>query len=186
MIAGLVLAGGRSTRFGSEKAIASLNGRTLMEWALDALRPHCGAVAVSARLTSGAAGLASRLGVPIVEDAAGAPDGPLAGIAAGLRWASARGAEHLATLPCDMPHAPADLIPRLAGARGEAFAAFATTAEGPHPLCAVWSVDLLGALESELARGHPAVRRFLGDIGAVAIPFEDAAAFANLNRPGDG
>lgn len=186
MIAGLVLAGGRSSRFGSEKAVAPLNDRTLMEWALDALRPHCDAVAVSARPASGAAGLASRLGLPVLEDAAGAPDGPLAGVAAGLRWALARGADHLATLPCDMPHAPADLVPRLAGARGEAFAAFATTREGPYPLCAVWSVDLLGALESELARGHPAVRRFLGDVGAVAVPFEDAAAFANLNRPVDG
>lgn len=183
MIAGLVLAGGRSTRFGSEKAIAPLNDRTLMEWTLDALRPHCGAVAVSARSTSGAAGLASRLGLMVLEDAVGAPDGPLAGIAAGLRWASARGAEHLATLPCDMPHAPADMVPRLAGAQGEAFAAFATTAEGAHPLCAIWSVDLLGALESELARGHPAVRGFLADIGAVAVTFEDGAAFANLNRP---
>jgi len=186
MIAGLVLAGGRSSRFGSEKAVAPLNDRTLMEWALDALRPHCDAVAVSARPASGAAGLASRLGLPVLEDAAGAPDGPLAGVAAGLRWALARGADHLATLPCDMPHAPADMVPRLAGARGEAFAAFATTREGPYPLCAVWSVDLLGALEFELARGHPAVRRFLGDVGAVAVPFEDAAAFANMNRPVDG
>lgn len=183
MIAGLVLAGGKSTRFGSEKAIAPLDDRTLMEWALDALRPHCDAVAVSARPTSGAADLASRMGLPIIEDAPGAPDGPLAGVAAGLRWAMCQGAEHLATLPCDMPHAPADLIPRLVEARGEAFAAFATTDDGVHPLCALWSVDLLGALESELARGHPAVRGFLADVGAVAVPFEDAAAFANLNRP---
>lgn len=186
MIGGLVLAGGRSTRFGSEKAIAPLNDRTLMEWAIEALRPHCRALAVSARPASGAAGLAARLGLPVIEDAAGAPDGPLAGIAAGLRWASALGADHLATLPCDMPHAPVDLVPRLVEARGEAFAAFATTPEGPHPLCALWSIDLLGALESELARGHPAVRGFLADIGAVAVPFEDAAAFANLNRPDAG
>ena len=81
-----------------------------------------------------------------------------------------------------MPYAPTDLIPRLAEARGEAFAALATTDDGAHPLCAVWSVDLLGALEFELARGHPAVRGFLTDVGAIAVPFEDAAAFANLNR----
>jgi len=185
MIAGLVLAGGRSTRFGSEKAIAPLDGRTLMEWALEALRPHCGPLAVSARPGSGAAALTARLGLPVIEDALHAPDGPLAGIAAGLRWASSLGAEHLATLPCDMPRAPTNLIPRLAAARGEAFAAFAVAPDGPHPLCALWSIDLLASLEASLAHGHPAVRAFLRDVGGVAAEFDDAAAFANLNRPAD-
>ncbi|MCF8505362.1 MAG: molybdenum cofactor guanylyltransferase [Caulobacter sp.] len=185
MIAGLVLAAGRSTRFGSEKAIAPLGDRTLMEWALAALRPHCGPIAVSARPGSGAAELAARLDLPVIVDGANAPDGPLSGIAAGLRWASSQGAEYLATLPCDMPHAPADLIPRLTAARGEAFAAFAVTPDGPHPLCALWSIDLLVSLEAALARGHPAVRAFLADIGAVEVMFEDEAAFANLNRPAD-
>jgi len=184
MIAGLVLAGGRSTRFGSEKAIAPRDGQTLLEWAVAALQPHCEPLAVSARPLSGAAGLAARLGFPVIEDGVNAPDGPLSGIAAGLRWASSQGAEHLASLPCDMPHAPPDLIPRLMAAKGEAFAAFAITADGPHPLCAVWSIDLLAPLESELARGHPAVQAFLADVGGVAVEFDDAGAFANLNRPG--
>ena len=185
MIAGLVLAGGRSTRFGSEKAIAPLGDRTLMEWALATLRPHCDPLGVSARPMSGAAALTARLGLPVVEDALHAPDGPLSGIAAGVRWASSQGSEHLATLPCDMPHAPADLIPRLMAARGEAFAAFAVAPDGPHPLCALWSIDLLASLEASLARGHPAVQAFLRDVGAVSVMFEDAAAFANLNRPAD-
>lgn len=183
MIAGLVLAGGKSRRFGGEKAVAALNGRTLMEWGIDALRPHCALLAVSAPARSGAAGLAARLDLTVLEDAAGAPDGPLSGVAGGLRWAMAQGAEHLATLPCDMPHVPQDLFPRLAEARGEAFAAFATTSDGVHPLCALWSIDLLASLESELARGHPAVQAFLRDVGGVAVEFDDAAAFANLNRP---
>ena len=185
MIAGLVLAGGRSTRFGSEKAIAALDGRTLLEWGVAALQPQCGPFAISARPLSGAAALAARLGLPVIEDGVNAPDGPLSGIAAGLRWASSQGAEHLASLPCDMPHAPPDLIPRLTAARGDAFAAFAMTADGPHPLCALWSIDLLVSLESELARGHPAVQAFLADVGAVSVLFKDVAAFANLNRPAD-
>jgi molybdopterin-guanine dinucleotide biosynthesis protein A len=185
MIAGLVLAGGKSTRFGGEKAIAPFNDRTLLEWAIGALHRHCDTIAVGARPTSGAAGLATRMGLAVIEDAPGAPDGPLAGVAAGLRWAISQGADHLATLPCDMPHVPVDLVPTLVAARGQAFAAFVTTADGPHPLCAVWSVDLLGALESELARGHPAVQGFLSALGAIAVLFEDAAAFANLNRPAE-
>ncbi|MBI5940999.1 MAG: molybdenum cofactor guanylyltransferase [Caulobacterales bacterium] len=185
MIAGLVLAGGRSRRFGSEKAVVRLGDRTLLEWALNVLRESCDELAVSARADSGAAVVARGLGLPVLIDDPSHPDGPLAGVAAGLRWASGLGAAHLATLPCDTPHASLDLVTRLHAAGGDAFAAFAQTDDGPHPLCALWSIDLLASLESELARGHPAVRVFLGDVGGVAVRFGEAAGFVNVNAPGD-
>lgn len=185
MIAGLVLAGGRSRRFGSEKALVRLDDRTLLEWTLGVLRAGCDSVAVSTRAGSGAEAIAQGLGLPVLIDDPAHPDGPLAGVAAGLRWASSLGAAHLATLPCDNPRAPLDLVSRLHAAGGEAFAAFAETDDGPHPLCALWSIDLLASLESELARGHPAVRVFLGDVGGVAVRFGEAAGFVNVNRPGD-
>jgi molybdopterin-guanine dinucleotide biosynthesis protein A len=185
MIVGLVLAGGRSRRFGAEKAVARLGERTLLEWALNVLRETCDTLAVSAPAGSGAEMLARDLGVAVLADDPAHPDGPLAGVAAGLRWAVGLGAAHLATLPCDMPRAPLDLVARLRAEGGDAFAAYVETAEGIHPLCAVWSVDLLASLESELSRDHPPVRGFLGDVGGVAVRFEDAAAFVNLNAPGD-
>lgn len=185
MIAGLVLAGGHSRRFGSEKAVVRLGDRTLLEWALNVLREGCDTLAVSARAGSGAEAIAKGLGLPVLIDDPAHPDGPLAGVAAGLRWASGLGAAHLATLPCDTPHAPLDLVARLHSAGGEAFAAWVETADGPHPLCTLWSIDLLASLESELSRGHPAVRAFLGDVGAAPVWFENGAAFANINRPPD-
>lgn len=185
MIAGLVLAGGHSRRFGSEKAVVRLGDRTLLEWALNVLREGCDTLAVSARAGSGAEAIAKGLGLPVLIDDPAHPDGPLAGVAAGLRWASGLGAAHLATLPCDTPHAPLDLVARLHSAGGEAFAAFAETIDGPHPLCALWSIDLLASLESELSHGHPPVRGFLGDVRGVAVPFGETAAFVNVNAPKD-
>lgn len=185
MIAGLVLAGGQSRRFGSEKAVVRLGDHTLLEWALNVLREGCDTLAVSARPRSGAEAIAQGLGLPVLIDDPAHPDGPLAGVAAGLRWASSLGAAHLATVPCDTPHAPLDLVVRLHAGGGEAFAAFVETADGIHPLSALWSIDLLASLESELSRGHPPVRAFLGDVGAVAVPFGEAAAFRNINAPRD-
>ncbi|MDP1630842.1 MAG: molybdenum cofactor guanylyltransferase [Caulobacter sp.] len=183
MIAGLVLAGGRSRRFGSEKATVRLDGKTLLEHGLDALRADCAALAVNTAAGSGAAAIATRLGLPVLEDGVDHPGGPLAGVAAGLAWAGRLGATHLATLPCDMPHAPTDLVHRLLAV--SASAAFARTADGLHPLCAVWRIDLLAPLTATLAKGHPAVQAFLREIGGEAVIFEDAPAFANINRPGD-
>lgn len=167
-VAGLVLAGGRSSRFGSNKAAVLLDGRTLLDWALAALQPHCIAVEVSG---------------PGLPDAPGDPDGPLSGVKAGLVWARGIGATHLATLPCDTPHVPADLIPRLAAV--EAPVVSARTADGPQPLCALWSVEVLDTLTAELAEGHPSVQGLQARLGGRAVLFEDEAAFRNINRPGD-
>lgn len=185
MIVGLVLAGGRSRRFGSEKAAVRLGERTLLEWSLNILREACDTLGVSARAGTGADAIARGLGLPVLTDDRTHPEGPLAGVAAGLRWAISLGATHLATLPCDTPRAPMDLVARLHAAGGEAFAAYAETADGPHPLCALWSIDLLASLESELSRGHPSVQAFLGDVGAMPVTFDETAAFANINRLGD-
>ena len=46
---GLVIAGGRSQRFGGEKAVALLGGRPLLLWAADRLARACNVVAVNAR-----------------------------------------------------------------------------------------------------------------------------------------
>ena len=46
---GAVLAGGRSERFGSDKALARLGGRTLLEQAVEALGAQCDAVIVVGR-----------------------------------------------------------------------------------------------------------------------------------------
>jgi molybdopterin-guanine dinucleotide biosynthesis protein A len=62
------LAGGRSLRFGGEKAIASLNGHTLLACSLRAIAPSCHAIAVNAEAKSGAAEIANNAGYPILSD----------------------------------------------------------------------------------------------------------------------
>src|SRR5579875_2886974 len=138
MICGLVLAGGRSSRFGREKAMAELGGRPLIGWAVAVLEREVGALAVSARDGSGAADYANSRGWTVLADAADGPEGPLAGIAGGLRWAGGLRAEALFTVPCDAPFLPADLLTRLAASRTANGPAVARTAEGLEPLCALW------------------------------------------------
>lgn len=186
-ILGVVLAGGRSNRFGGEKAAAVFQGRSLLETAVARLRRGCADVAVSAAPGSRAAEIATALGLPVLHDAPGSPPGPLAGVSAGLAWAQGRGAGLLATLPCDLPLAPDDLVARLAEAlRPGDGAVVARTADGLHPLCALIRTAVRDPLANQLARGeHPAVHAWLAGIEARELSFEDARAFLNVNVPGD-
>ena len=180
---GLLLAGGRSSRFGAEKAVARFGDPLMMDAVLERFAALT-RVAVSARADSAAAAHARALGLDLVHDDADAPAGPLAGILAGLVWARRRGARFLAIAPCDAPLLPTDLFTRLLSALGDAPAAFAVTSEGEHPLCAIWRVALLPCLQQTLAEGeHPSVRSLLAEISAARVIFPDPRAFANANTP---
>ena len=184
-VAGVVIAGGRSVRFGGEKAVAGLAGKPLLTWAVERLRRSCGFVAVNARPGTEAEALAQAEGVPVLHDAEGDAAGPLAGVKVGLAWARQVGAVALAVSPCDVPLLPDSLFPRLIAAASGG-AAMAETSEGHQPLCAVWPVSALARVTEALAEGrHPPTWLVLESIGAVRVRFPAPEAFANINTRAD-
>ncbi|MFZ1988453.1 MAG: molybdenum cofactor guanylyltransferase [Alphaproteobacteria bacterium] len=148
-IAGLVLAGGLSRRFGGNpKAFALLAGKPLIAHALQALAPleHR---AINANHNEAEF---ATFGAPIVPDII-ADAGPLGGIHAGLAWASSlSGIKWLATVPVDTPFLPVDFIRRLAAAR-DAEAVVAATRTDQSPVCALWDLQQLPDIDFALKRG---------------------------------
>lgn len=104
-ILGAVLAGGKSSRFGGDKATALLAGQPLINHAVAALSAWCDAVVITGRAEGPA---------PCLPDWPEPDMGPLAGLAAALRHAQAEG--YAAVLSCgvDSPGLPQDL-PALLG-----------------------------------------------------------------------
>jgi molybdopterin-guanine dinucleotide biosynthesis protein A len=184
--AGLVIAGGASSRFGGDKALALLRGRPLLAWSLAALDGVCREVAVNARPGGQVWTLAANLGRETLADDPAHPRGPLAGLAAGLVWASCLGRSILVSLPVDTPLVDAEAVRRLAEAAAASPAAFAVTSGGPHPLCAAWNVDLAPALIERLVAGtHPPVQAWLREVGATPVAFGDDVRFRNVNTRAD-
>jgi molybdenum cofactor guanylyltransferase len=185
MALGLILAGGRSQRFGSDKALARLDGVTLLERVLARLAPACVEVAVSAPPDGPTEALAHQLGLTCLEDPAGSPRGPLSGILAGLAWAQGRD-DVLLTLPCDAPLLPAALPARRLAAAEGAPCAVARSPRGLQPLCAAWRAPMLRVLRSALTDGlHPPVQQLLRDAGAALVDCPDDGAFLNINSVDD-
>jgi molybdenum cofactor guanylyltransferase len=184
-VAGLVLAGGRSVRFGGEKAVATFHGTPLLLCAVQRLHKSCSRVAISVRRNTEAEALAEANSLATLYDAPGDAAGPLSGIKAGLIWATSMGACSLAVSPCDAPLLPDDLFPRLIE-RAAGGAAMAETLEGRQPLCAVWPVDALPAVTAALQGGaHPPTWQMLERLGASKVRFDPPEAFANLNTRDD-
>jgi molybdenum cofactor guanylyltransferase len=184
-VAGVVIAGGRSVRFGGEKAAALLAGRPLLMWACERLRRSCPQVAVNARAGTEAERLAAEAQLPVLHDLPGDAAGPLAGVHVGLEWARQRGARAIAVSPCDAPLLPEDLFTRLIAAAGSG-AAMAQTSDGRQPLCAVWPVSALPQVKQALANGaHPPTWQLLESLQAAQVRFADAADFANINTRAD-
>ena len=183
-IVGMVLAGGRSVRFGGEKAAAELAGTPLLIWAARRLRSTCSVVAANVRPGTQAEVIARADGLPLLYDVPGDALGPLAGVKVGLMWARNLGATALAVSPCDVPLLPDDLFVRL----GEAGPgpALAQTSGGDQPLCALWPVAALPTVIEALQGGaHPPTWRLLQALGATRVRFADEAAFANVNTQAD-
>lgn len=180
IIAGVVLAGGRSRRFGRDKARELLGGRPLIAWTLGALGPASSRLAVN-----GPADLAAALDLPCVTDIVPGQTGALAGIAAALAWASSEDCSHCLTAPCDTPFLPPDLGPRLAMAIGGK-PVVAARARRRHPLCGLWRTDMAGPL-ADLARrpDYPSLQQMVDDLGGGWQDFgaEAEETFANLNTP---
>jgi molybdopterin-guanine dinucleotide biosynthesis protein A len=161
-ILGAILAGGQSSRFGSDKAVATLHGKPLIDLARTALAAQCDAVTVIGR-------------------DGGAPDwpapgmGPLGGVAGALRHAQALGHDRVLTCGVDSVGLPPDLRDRLTPA--PAYVA-------GQPVIGLWPVEALPALEARLTgAGSHSMRAFADEIGARAIDL--SLPLANVNTRAD-
>ena len=183
-IAGIILAGGRSSRMRVDKALTPLAGRPLIAHVVERLRPQVDFLVISA---NGDAGRFAAFDAPVVADADPlAYAGPLAGVCAAMALASSRGVELVATAPCDAPFLPADLVARLLATleRTGAPAAAARRAGRIEPLFALWRVAAQGAIDEALARGDASPRALLIHCGAAFADFEEGAnSFDNFNDP---
>ena len=168
-LTGVLLVGGASTRFGSPKALARLDGETLAERAWRTLGEAC-----DERLAVGKRGDGLELPFELVDDGTEVR-AALAGIVAGLRAAPT---ELVVVLPVDMPLLTPDLVLRLADACADA----AATQAGPLP--AAFAAGALGPLERRLAEGRLALHEALGELDTRRIEV-DARLLVNVNTADD-
>lgn len=178
-----MLAGGQGSRLGGvDKGLQLYRGQPLALNALQRLAPQVGKVMLSANRNIDDY---ARWGAPVWPDPADLAgyQGPLAGFLAGLEHADTR---YLATVPCDCPRFPDDLVARLADAMHDAIElVLARTASGPEPAFCLMRIGVAANLRQYLASGERKVGRWMSQLRHAEVIFDDPAAFFNINTPED-
>ncbi len=188
---GVVLAGGRSQRMGGrEKAFLNLGGRSMLARIVERFAPQVTRLAINA---NGDPARFAALGLPVIADQMPDFPGPLAGVLAGLRWASGTAATHLATVSSDAPFIPLDLVAwmaRTSATAGGGIVVVARSGGVVHPVVALWPLGIADMLEHALATGERRVHRWVETQGMCAVDFalrevggRTVDPFFNVNTP---
>ena len=178
-ITGLILAGGRGSRMGSvDKGLQLFKGTPMVAHVLARFQPQVDEILINAnRSIDDYAALGHR----VIPDAIDGFAGPLAGLHIGMTHAT-----HplVATVPCDSPFLPLDLIARLATAMQHADAdlAVAKTFDQPHPVFCLVKTNLAPHLQAFLESGQRKIDKWYATLKVVEVQFDDEeAAFSNIN-----
>jgi molybdopterin-guanine dinucleotide biosynthesis protein A len=188
--AGIVLAGGRSTRMGGgDKCLRDLGGKPILAHILERANPQVAALALNA---NGDPARFAAFGLPVVADTVDGYAGPLAGVLAGLDWAAANapGVRWVASFASDAPFFPRDLVARFhqAVAADGADLACAASDGQAHPVFGLWRVDLRDDLRDAMTREKIyKVDRWTARYRLATVEFDAAGGdpFFNANRPED-
>jgi molybdenum cofactor guanylyltransferase len=176
---GLVLAGGKSTRMGEDKALLQWHGKEQMYYLADLLKQFCIEVFISCRAEQ--ANCIDKKYKIITDESENT--GPLAAIISAFHTN-----ENCAWLvvACDLPLLDAKTIDYLIQQRDETM--FATTFQSPfdnlpEPLITIWEANALPLLEIALSDKRFSPQRVLMNSKTKMIHAADANTLLNVNTP---
>ncbi len=182
-IVGVILAGGKSRRMGTNKALLPYQGRPLIEHIANVVREVFEHVVVVADEGEAYSFLNLPLHPDIYKDR-----GPLGGIHAAFHHTNA---STLFVVSCDLPGITPQLIEYLVNIDAQASAVVPVVDEKLHPLCGLYRGTILPHIEQAIQDGTLAMTALLEKVGAVKVPITPELPFytkqllSNVNSPDD-
>lgn len=183
-VTGVILAGGQSSRMGSNKALLPYGGGRFIESIYRQFTNLFSEILVVTNSPDQYSFLPCRKVSDIF-----CGMGALAGLHAGLQHAAGG---HIFAVACDMPYLNGSLIRRLAALRSSADAVIPQGDNGPEPLHALYGKRCLPFMETALATGKRRIISFFPDVNVCMFSREEVAgidpafdSFRNVNTPED-
>jgi len=182
-ITGIILAGGKSSRMGTDKSLLVWKDKTLIEHAIDTLKPLCSKVIISSNKQ-----VYNFTGCEIWPDEL-PQQAPMIGIYSCLKRSET---SINIILSCDMPFLGADLLQHLVGSYGNQPILVPIHDDGLiEPLCGVYRKTIIPHLEKYIQNNNLSLNKFIQEYArqflkiGKELPFYRSNMFANINTPAD-
>ena len=185
-IAGLLLAGGRSSRMGQNKSFIKFFGKSMLEIVLERACLQVENIAINSN---------ERIDdffskkYELLEDCIQGRLGPLVGILTGLKWATSlkKKIKFLVIFPVDSPFIPTNFVKTLDSNASDFEIIMSRYQTRIHPVCSMWNVSLMNQLEEDIRHGTRKIEDFSRKCKTKVVNFKQIGydPFFNVNREED-
>ena len=187
-ILGVVLAGGKSKRFGDDKTTAKLGEKTLLDHTVEKIEKNFDEILV---ISNTETTVPNKKNVFFTKDLIEGHLGPLVGVLSAMEWVKKNKKNYnwIATFPCDTPFFDQNIIEKLkrctTNTSKKLF--FLKTGNKRHNIFGLWSMELKEILLKDINNGFRKVEDWANKIGSeiVEINSDNDYNFLNINTKED-
>ena len=183
-ILGIILAGGKSSRFGEDKSTAKLGNKTLLDHTVSKIESEFNEILV---ISNNKDFNFKNNKIHIVKDCIEGQLGPLVAILTAIKWVKKNNKNYkwIASFPCDTPFFDMKFISELKIKIKETSKKliFLNSDKKRHNIFGLWSVDLIETLEEDIKNGLRKVEIWADKIGYenININTKEFDMFLNIN-----
>jgi molybdopterin-guanine dinucleotide biosynthesis protein A len=184
-ILAVILAGGKSKRFGQEKSQVKLGDKTLLEHSLSKLKSKFDKILIVTNNNT----IKDYI---TINDCIDGQLGPLVGVLSAMKWIKKNSFSYnwIATFPCDTPFFNISIIEEFfkASKLNDNLLYFVKSKEKRHNIFGLWSLKLIEILEKDIIENHyRKVEKWANKIGVktINVPYDDIDPFFNINTKED-
>ena len=179
----VILAGGKSRRFGADKAVAKLGEKSLIDYTINKLEPKFAEILV---ITNNPMQV-SKNNIFFIKDTLTGQLGPLVGILSAMEWVknNDKNYEWIISFPCDTPFFEEKIIDKVINSQksSDKKLLFLKSGNKRHNIFGLWSIELMEQLRNDINQGARKVEDWANKIGTeiVEINSESDKSFLNIN-----
>ena len=179
----VILAGGKSRRFGADKAVAKLGDKSLIDYTINKLEPKFAEILV---ITNNPIQV-SKNNIFFIKDTMSGQLGPLVGILSAMEWVknNDKNYEWIISFPCDTPFFEEEIIDKVINSQksSDKKLLFLKSGNKRHNIFGLWSIELMEQLRNDINQGARKVEDWANKIGTeiVEINSESDKSFLNIN-----
>tara|TARA_Y100000590_G_scaffold309095_1_gene348976 strand:+ start:642 stop:1253 length:612 start_codon:yes stop_codon:yes gene_type:complete len=187
-IIGVILAGGKSSRFGTDKSKIKLGHKTLIEHTISKIEKDFSEILIVSKKQNFKI---TKKNIFIIEDYIKGHLGPLVGVLSAMKWIKKEKKKYkwIATFPCDTPFFDRQIINQLnkASENKTKKLFFFKSGEKRHNIFGLWSIELIDVLEKDINNNYRKVELWADKIGFEIININTSKfdSFLNINTKDD-